>query len=223
MGDNTIISLLVTRSCHRSRCCATSCKSRPLKPKKPLELCRPFFSLSLTTTTTTNGSREMRGSAKSLIHLGRWNLAWTCTKTKTEGWIMMIVETTYGESYGTFPTEWAVFGCIAHPSVTHNCQPLAPSPPVCSLSSSSPRFCRARIDKWVLFHPYSSWGKSLSICTDRAYFSAKLPQFSNRSSYNNDRVSLGITEIRYRNTGFLLNGRSERYFLTVRIRFRCVR
>lgn len=70
-------------------CCATSCKSRICKTKKTHELGHFFFFPS----PTTSGSREAGG--KSLIHLGRSESGVNPCENNAEGWIMMIVETTY--------------------------------------------------------------------------------------------------------------------------------
>lgn len=153
----TAASLLATvRRCPRR--CPTSCESRSLKTRKALELGRPppfFFPPSPTTTSGSWAARKPRGSGKSLIHLGRRESGVNPRENNVEGWIMMIVETTYG-SLGIPRNGRAVFGCIAHPSVTHNRQSFTLP---FLLSPAFPPNC-VRIDKLVLFHPYilEPWG-----------------------------------------------------------------
>lgn len=94
--------LFVARLCHRycPPCCATSCKSQACKTRKTHELGHFFFFPS----PTTSGSREAGG--KSLIHLGRSESGVNSCENNAEGWIMMIVETTYRSVVRVFRGMW---------------------------------------------------------------------------------------------------------------------
>lgn len=136
MRRTILLRLFVARVDYRYcfRCCATSCKSRPLKPEKP-RIGSFFFFCHWRQAVV--GPQEAAG--KSLIHLGRSESGVNLCENNVEGWIMMIVKTTCKGAFmflrmaGWFP------GCIAHPSETHNRGSFLPVlPQLCSDRQISP-------------------------------------------------------------------------------------
>lgn len=139
-------------------------KARPVKPEKPTNWVISFFSV---TNDESGSSREAGG--KSLIHLGRSESGVNPCENNAEGWIMMIVETTYRSVVRVPPVDMWVGGfpgCIAHPSVTHNRAPLS--------FQFSPSCARANRQISSLSPLLEMRTKKLSVCTNGAYFAAKL-------------------------------------------------
>lgn len=185
--------LFVARLRHRycPPCCATSCKSQACKTRKTHELGHFFFFFFFRHQRRERcSSREAGG--KSLIHLGRSESGVNPCENNAEGWIMMIVETTYRSVVRVFPRwicGWAVFSDVLHIQAwPHNRTALS--------FQFSLGCTRARIDKLVLFHPYSRWGlRSSAFVPNGAYFTAKLLLFGNRSLYNDDKDEIRALKI----------------------------
>lgn len=120
---------------YRPRCCATSCKSWPLKPEKPSNWVISSSSLSLSLLLSLSviddvrGSRATRGKQKILNpprSLGIWREP---VRKQRRGVDYDDRENNVREGVFVFLMGWAggFPGCIAHPSVTRNRDSFLPT------------------------------------------------------------------------------------------------